>query len=102
MLYINLKIILVPKYSSLKWNEIPKNLPSNQWKIINDPASINACLIEWNLAHINQAQSTPCTIDSLSSFLQGNNFTKIGEEILQGKEKLSNKSLSPLIIFYFK
>ena len=37
----NLKSILVPKDSTLKWNQIPKNLPSNQWKEINDPESIN-------------------------------------------------------------
>ena len=28
----NLKSILVSKDSTLKWNQIPKNLPSNQWK----------------------------------------------------------------------
>ena len=55
----NLKSILVPKDSTLKWNQIPKNLSSNQWKELNDPDSINEFLIQRNLAHLNQAQGTP-------------------------------------------
>ena len=42
----NLKTILVTKDPNLKWNEIPKNLPSNQWKVIDDPEFINTCLIQ--------------------------------------------------------
>ena len=98
----HLKSILVPKDSTLNWNQIPKNLPSNQWKEINDPESINACLIQQKLAHFNQAQSTPCTNEPLSSLLQDDSFTSFGNEILNGTANLNNKLLSPLQIMFFK
>ena len=82
----NLKSILVPKDSTLKWNQIPKNLSSNQWKELNDPDSINEFLIQRNLAHLNQAQGTPCTIKLLSSLLQDNSFTKFRNEILKEQQ----------------
>ena len=77
----NLKSILVPKDSTLKLNQIPKNLPSNQWKEINDPEYINGCLIQRILAHLNQTQGEPCTIESFSSLLQDDNFTPFGNEL---------------------
>ena len=72
----NLKSILVPKDSTIKWNKIPKNFPSNQWKELHDPESINDCLIQRSLAHLNQAQGTPFTVEPLSSLLQDDSFTQ--------------------------
>ena len=98
----NLKSILVSKDSTIKWNKILKNLPSNQWKELHDPESINNCLIQRNLAHLNQAQGTPFTVEPLSSLLQDDSFTQFGNESLKGDAHLSNKSLSPLQILCFK
>ena len=98
----NLKSILVPKDPTIKWNKIPKNLPSNQWKELHDPESINNCLIQRNLTHLNQAQGIPFTVEPLSSLLKDDSFTQFGNAILKGDANLSNKSLSPLQILFFK
>ena len=59
----NLKSILVPKDSTLKWNQIPKNLSSNQWKELNDPDSINEFLIQRNLAHLIKLKVPPAPLN---------------------------------------
>ena len=69
---------------------------------MHDPESINNCLIQRNSAHLNQAQGTPFTVEPLSSLLQDDSFTQFGNEILKGDTNLSNKSLSPLQILFFK
>lgn len=61
---------------------MPKNFPLNQSKELNDPESINQCLIKRNLAHINQVQGTPCIIGPLSILLKNNSFTEVGKTIL--------------------
>ena len=52
---------------------------------------MNGCLIQRILAHHNQTQGAPCTIEPLSSLLQDDSFTSFGNEILNGTENLNNK-----------
>ena len=86
----------------MKWNDILKNIPSNEWKELHDTDFITDCLMQCNPAHLNQSQGTPYTIEPLSSLLKNNRFVDFGDAILNSQEILSDKSLSPLQILFFK
>ena len=61
----NITYIDIPKDTSMDWNDIPKTLPKEEWKRIEDPALVEKYIIERNKRHLNQAQGTPCTIEPL-------------------------------------
>ena len=68
----------------------------------DDPATIVDYLIQHKTAHLSQSQENLCTIKHLSSLLQDNIFTKFCDENLKNQTNLSDKSLNPLQIMFFK
>ena len=88
----------IRKYTS---NTNKSNL-NYQWQELNDPGFIDNFIIQRNLAHLNHAQGTSCTIEPLLSLLQDDSFTEFEEAILKGNANLRDKSLNPLQLLFFR
>ena len=69
----NITYVDIPKDTSMDWNEIPKKLPTEEWKRIEDPILVEKYIIKRNKRHLNQVQGTPCTIEPLK------NLTRTGQ-----------------------
>ena len=98
----NITYIDIPKYTSMDWNEIPKKLPTEEWKRIEDPILVEEYIIERNKRHLNRAQGTPCTIKPLQSLLGLDSRTPFGNSVLEGTVDLSKLPLTKLQKLYFK
>ena len=86
----------------MNWNEIPKKLPQEEWKRIEDPVLVEKYIIERNKRHLNQAQGTTCTIEPLNTLLGLDSRTPFGNSVLEGTVDLSQLSLTKLQQLYFK
>ena len=98
----NITYIDIPKDKSMDWNEIPKKLPAEEWKRIEDPILVEKYIIERNKRHLNQAQETPCTIEPLQSLLGLDSRTPFGNSVLEGTVDLTQLPLTNLQKLYFK
>ena len=85
----NITYIDIPKDTMIDWNEIPKKLPQEEWKRIEDPVMVEKYIIECNRRHLNQAQGIPCTIEPLQSLLGLDNRTTFGNSVVDGTVNLS-------------
>ena len=86
----------------MDWNDIPKTLPKEEWKRIEDPVLVEKYTIERNTRHLNQAQGTPYTIEPLQSLLGLDSRTPYGNSVLDGTMNLKQLSLTTLQQLYFK
>ena len=86
--------ITIPTDPTINWNRIPKDYPSNQWKVITDRQDIVKILIKLNINHLTQAQCTPCTILPINHLLGVDSFTEFGNGILKGVADFSNTNLN--------
>ena len=98
----NITYIDIPKDTSMDWNEIPKTLPKEEWKRIEDPVMVEKYIMERNKRHLNQAQGTPCTIEPLQSLLGLDSRTPFGNSVLNGTVNLNQLPLTKLQQLYFK
>ena len=98
----NITYIDIPKDTSIDWNEIPKKLPQEEWKRIEDPVLVVKYIIERNKRYLNQAQGTPCTIKPLKSLLGLDSCTPFGNSVLEGTVDLTRLPLTKLQQLYFK
>ena len=92
----NITYIDIPKDTSMDWNDITKTLPKEDWKRIEDPVMVEQYIIERNKQHLNQAQGTPCTIESLQSLLGLDSRTPFGNSVLDGTVNLKQPPLTTL------
>jgi len=97
----NITYIDIPKDTSMDWNEIPKNIPTEEWKRIEDPILVKKYILERNKRHLNQAQGTPCTIEPLKSLLELDSRTPFGNSVLEGTVDLTQLPLTKLQQLYF-
>ena len=97
----NITYIDIPKDTLIDWNEIPKKLPQEEWKRIEDPVMVEKYIIERNRRHHNQEQGTPCTIEPLQSLLGLDSRTTFGNSVLDGTVYLSQLPLAKLQQLYF-
>ena len=65
-----------------------------QFKTIYDPILIDQLIADRNAHHLNQADGTPFTIEPLISLIGKVTFTTFSQELLEGKENLSQLDLS--------
>ena len=70
------------KDKSMNWNIISKKSSSEAWKIIEELEWIEIFIIERNMRHLNQAQSTLCLIRPLKRLLRTDSLTPFGEKVL--------------------
>lgn len=59
----------IPIDSTIAWNEIPKQLEVQYWKIIKDPKKIEKIIISRNKEHSHQIHGTTCIIDPIAPLL---------------------------------
>ena len=85
----NINYIDIPKDTSMDWNEIPKKLPKEEWKRIEDLVMVEKYIIERNRRHLNQAQRIPCTIEPLQILLGLDSRTTFGNSVVDGTVNLS-------------
>ena len=78
----------------MDWNDIPKTLPNEYLKRIENPVMVKQYIIERNKQHINQSQCTLCTIEPLQSLLGLDSRTSFGNSVLDGTVYLKQLSLS--------
>ena len=97
----NITYIDIPKDTSMDWNEIPKKLPTEEWKRIEDPILVEKYIIERNKRHLNQAQGTPCTIEPLQNLLGLDSRIPFGNSVLEGTVDLSQLPLTKLQKLHF-
>ena len=98
----NITYIDIPKDTSMDWNEIPKKLPTEEWKRIEDVILVEKYIIERNKRHLNQAQGIPCTIEPLKILLGLECRTPFGNSVLEGTVDLTQLPLTKLQQLYFK
>ena len=98
----NITYIDIPKDTSMDWNYIPKTLPKEEWKRIEDPVLVEKYIIEHNKRHLNQAQGTPCTIEPLQSLLGLDRKTPFGNSVLNRIVNLKQLPLNKIQQLYFK
>ena len=87
--------------SSIPWDSTPLELPSEQWKTINNPEEIEKVLTSRNKEHLSQPEGTPFTIAPLKDLFGLDSFTPFGKALLTGKADLSKLPLSKLQKLYF-
>ena len=90
----SIKHLEIPKDPTIGWNNIPKDLPFNQWRTITDNHEIEDFLIKRTIEHLNESQETPCTISPLSTLLGDDSFTPFGNDILNGTANFENLQLT--------
>ena len=98
----NKTYIDIPKDTSMDWNEMPKKLPQEEWKRIEDPELVEKYIIERNKRRLNQAEGTPCTIEPLKSLIGLDSRTLFGNSVLEGTVDLTQLPLTKLQQLYFK
>ena len=91
----------IPEDSSIKWNDI-KNYKGLIFKTISDPEQTDKHYAERNTHHLNQAQGSAFTIESLNRLIGEDSFTSFSDEILNGTADLSKLNLSPIIKKYLQ
>ena len=81
---------------TFNWNTISKQSPDNQWELITDPIQIKKYIIQRNVAHLNQVQRIPFTVNPLHTLLHNDSFTPFGQKNLDGEANLNNLNLSEI------
>ena len=97
----NITYIDIPKDMSMDWNEIPKTLPQEEWKRIEDSFMVEKYIIGRIRWYLNQAQGTPCTIELLQTLLALDSLTTFGNSVFDGTVDLSQLPLTKLQQLYF-
>ena len=92
----NITYIDIPKDMSMDWNEIPKTLPQEEWKRIEDSFMVEKYIIGRIRWYLNQAQGTPCTIEPLRTLLALDSLTTFGNSVFDGTVDLSQLPLTKL------
>ena len=77
----------------MDWNEIPKTLPQEEWKRIEDLVMVEKYIIERNRWYLNQTHGTSCAIEPLQSLLGLENRTIFGNSVLERTIDLSQLPL---------
>ena len=97
----SIKHLKISKDPTIGWDNIPKDLPFNQWRTVIDNREIEDCLIKRNIEYPNQVQGTPCTIPSLSTLLEDDSFTPFRNDILNGTANFENLQLTNIQKAFF-
>ena len=95
-----LQTLDIPEDETIGWNEI-KEQRNLLFKTIDDPEVIEKLIIERNAVHLNQAESTPLTIEPMISLIGTDSYTTFGDEILKGTANVSDIQ-SPTIRKYIQ
>ena len=95
----NINTINIPEDKRVGWNKIKQRKKLSS-KTIDDPKTIEKIINEQNAHHLNQAQGTSLTIESLISLIGKDSFTSISQEIFNGNANLDHLNFSPLINKY--
>ena len=79
-----LKYIDVTRNTPKDWNTIPKRIPKDQLKRVNNIEEIEKIIIERNRQHLNQAEGTPFTQEPLLSIMGNDACTEASDKLLTG------------------
>ena len=97
---LSLQTIDIPVDEIIKWNDLKTlNLLFNT---VDDPEIMEHIIAERNSHHLNQAQVTPLTVESLLSLIGTDSFTSFSQELSNGTSDLTSLPLSSTIKNYLQ